>query len=239
MGASTQSGGGAGGYPGLANMNPTSLIHALSQIEHLSMVEMDSDLPGEYINSLNTLHFTEMGFKAALTSTFFCFSESIVTFMALKGLIPVFGSNNLSLIEELYIYAMNLALPMSFSLLIGMILFKTFRGSATKKVINSLLTGYVASVVIWSVVFFLLFNIIYFKLLTPESISKITSSLNKALTTDWSWGYNWLMNIRSVLVPSALFALFSSLVSVSVVAFLWYVGLRRSEKFRRFLKEWE
>jgi hypothetical protein len=233
-----QSGKGAG-YPGLADMNPTSLIHALSQIEHLSMVEMDNDLPPEYINSLNTLHFTEMGFKAALTSTLFCFSESIVTFMAVKGHIPIFGSTHPSLLEELYSYTMNLALPLSFSLLIGMILFKTFRGAATKKVINSLLTGYVASVAIWSVVFFLLINIIHYKLLTPESIYNMVSTLNETLRKEWVWPYDWLMKMRSVLIPSALFALFSSIASVSVIASLWYIGLRRSEKFKDFLQEWE
>lgn len=227
------------GYPGLADMRPTSLIHALSQIEHLSMVELDSDLPPEYINSLNTLHFTEMGFKAAMTSTFFCFSESVITFLAVRGYIPIFGSTAPNLIEELYSYTMNLALPISFSLLIGMILFKTFRGAATKKVINSLLTGFVASVIIWSIVLFLAINIVYYKLLTPEKIYNMAYTLNEILKQEWLWPHEWLMRIRSVLLPSALFAAFSSMASVSVIATLWYIGLKKSERFKKFLKEWE
>ncbi|HOC45969.1 MAG TPA: hypothetical protein PKM26_05135 [Syntrophorhabdaceae bacterium] len=224
---------------GLADMKPTSLMHALSEIENFSVAEMDADLPTGFVTTKISMEFTERGFITALVGTTFTYSESIISFLAAKGLIPIFTSTNPGIFESLFSYAMNLALPLSFALMIGLILFRTFRGAATKKLINSFLSGYVSTIIVLAIAYFLLENIVYYKVLTHANIAKWTDEGRQIFNNQWSQPYYLLMNIRSVLIPSGMFSLLASIGSAGIIIVLWVIGTIRSNRFSAFLKQWE
>ncbi len=172
-------------------------------------------------------------------STTFTFFESIVSFLAAKGIIPIFGSTDPGLHESLFSYLMNLALPLSFALLIGMIMYRTYRGSATKRLVNSFLAGYVFTLIIFSATWFMVLNLVYYKFLTVPHIESWAASMAHSLNRDFTWAYNFLMNVRGVLIPSAIFSLMASMGGAAIITFMWIGGTVRSNRFKAFVQEWE
>jgi len=223
---------------GVSDVKPRSLMQAISEIEQFFAAEIDSNIPHEALTTVVQFSFAEVGFKSALMSTGFAFFESLINFLALKGVIPIFGSENPALFDTIFSYVMNLSLPLAFSFLIGIMLFNVYHGNITKRVIKSFITGYVITTLFFTMFFFFILHITYYKWLTLENITSIANALT-TVKIDSVKVFNFLTRVRGALIPSCLFATFVCICSCGVIAIFWGLGAVRAKRFETFLKEWK
>ena len=223
---------------GTADVKPRSLMQAISEIEQFFAAEIDSNIPQEALTTVVQFSFAEVGFKSALISVCFAFFESLVNFLALKGVIPIFGSENPTLFDTIFSYVMNLSLPLAFSFLIGIMLFNIYHGNITKRVIKSFISGYIMTTLFFTMVFFFIMHITYYKWLTLEHITGIASVFAAAKFGSVTI-FNFLMRVREILIPSCLFATFVCICSCGVIVIFLGLGAIRAKRFETFLKEWK
>jgi hypothetical protein len=223
---------------------PKSLIQAISEIEQFSVAEMHSELPEGAMPTLTGVSFFEVGVKSSLISGIVTALTTPLMIAAGEELIPVFGDRELTLFDKIFSVLITVSLPVSFALFICVILTRSYAGNITRKAINSLVGGLSSGKIGMTILVVLLFHYVAFITLSSANVIRAINWVSgiffvPMLHIDFGSIYRRIMDIKSVLIPSAYFIAFVNLLFVGIVSLAVVIGRRKTKLRKEFLREWE
>jgi len=223
---------------------PKSLIQAISEIEQFSVAEMHSELPEGAMPTATGFSFLEVGTKSSLLSGAVTALTTPLMIAAGEELIPVFGDRELTLFDKLFSVLITVAIPVSFALFIFVILTRSYAGNITRKAINSLVGGLCTGKAIMIVFVMILFHYVCFVTLSSANVIRAINWVSgiffvPALHIDFESIYRKIMDIKSVLIPSAYFIAFVNILFIGIVSLALVIGRHKTKIRKEFLREWE
>lgn len=224
--------------PYAQDMKPRGLLHALSEIEQLSVSEKKgSAIPEEAITTANLISFFTVGVKIAIINILITMVLSPVMFAARGGLIPVFGTYNPSGFDVVYIFLLTISFSTGVALFMFAILRKVYMEHTTKRVVGSFISGFVSGTIFGVFISILLVHIVYYSYLTPEGLShlywKIPEFIRPGYRTYW-----WFMRFGEALIPGVYFQGFVNFFSVLIVLSAYFMARMKTARIKRLNEIW-
>lgn len=218
-----------------------SLLHALSEIEQLSIAELRSSLPEGSLPMQPRFTFIDVACKNAALMTFFTFLTAPFSIAVVERIMPAFGSISPSMIDTIYVYLFSSAPALAFAILITSVISKTYTGQVTSKIVNSFTSSYVITKMILSIFMLLLFVVIS-TWFTPDrawgALSFFDSLLRYSPKTKEA-AYYWLMDFRGILVPAAVYATLVHVGTAAIISIGYIKGVMKTKKIELLRREWE
>ncbi|MBI5178198.1 MAG: hypothetical protein HZA04_02955 [Nitrospinae bacterium] len=217
---------------------PKGLIEAISDIQQMYVMESAAPagspgLPDEWFTSQSRIDFWNVGFKAALAGGLVGSVFIPLAIGVLEKNIPVFGSWQPTVIDELLVFI----LAVSFHIGYGLLLYSLGRyyvGTVTRAMVNNLMTGVLTGAATKGVLVFLLFHYLYLKVITAENLTDALMWFYPTFSYDQlNAAYRWGMAFRPVFLTSAWFVLLTNLLFVGIP----YAGIAMSVYRQRRLKK--
>jgi hypothetical protein len=232
----------------MVDVRATSLFHALSEIEQFSAAELRTDLPEGVVPLLPKFSFMDVGFKNGTVTTAVTFFLAPFSMAAIEHLIPVFGDNNPSLLDKLFVYAFASAPAWAMAMLIAFISMKTYRGRITKTLINNLLFSYATAKISVSIFLMAIGYFIYSRVFTADLISNsmttlktvvefISASVNNNFTSDKI--YYFLLDFRKIIIKAVNFAALLHVGTAVMLLISHIIGVQKTRQIELLRKEWE
>jgi hypothetical protein len=139
-----------------------------------------------------------------------------------EKIIPVFGSYNPTIIDQLYVFLLTIGFSLGYGVFIarvGKCYSKDY--SITKSMVNNLMIGLTTGAFLKAAFTFILFHFIYFSILTPEHVMSWLIPLTKKELLGLSYSniekvYYWIMEFRKTFITAAWFVVFTSLLLVAI-----------------------
>ncbi|MCR4288156.1 MAG: hypothetical protein NUW09_09105, partial [Deltaproteobacteria bacterium] len=123
------------------------------------------------------------------------------------------------------------------SVLVFVILRKTYCKSITRKAIYALTFGMASVTVFSTIVLFIVVHILYFNFLTPDYILLIIWNLPEFLRPGYNT-YLWMTRFTEQLVPSVYFLTIVSLLSILITALSVAMGMIKTRRIDKYRKIW-
>lgn len=212
-----------------------NLFDAISEIEYAASSEEESEkISGKFFTTKHWVAFTEVGAKASLVSGLFSALLSPLMMGVFEKIVPVFGSYNPTIIDEIYVTLLAVSFSLGYAVFISKIGKYWSRSySLTKKMVQGLMLGLTIGMIIKAGIVFMLFHYIYIQL-TPDRISYIASyigrmHLEQTLNITVDEAKVFITKFREVFIPAAYFVLFTSFLFIAIP--WWRV-------FRAWLIDW-
>ncbi len=218
-----------------------SLLHALSELEQLSVAELRSSLPEGSMPMQPRFTFVDVACKNAAAMTFATFLAAPFSIAVAEHIMPAFGSVTPSLIDKVYVYLFSSAPAIAFSLLITSVISRAYTGKVTSRLVNYFTSSYVMTKMMLSLVLLLLFAQAS-AFLTPDVVWKIVSFFDflfRKTPQAKETAYMWLMEFREILIPSAVYATLVHLGTAALISAGYIKGVMRTKRIEVFRREWE
>ncbi|NPV51766.1 MAG: hypothetical protein HPY60_11315 [Candidatus Methanofastidiosum sp.] len=225
-GSSSTSSGSGGIYLPQAPEKIKNLFDAISEIEFYAASEEEGDKISEkFFTTKQKLQFMEVGFKSAFISGMITALLSPLMVGVFEKIIPVFGSYNPTLIDQIYVFLLTVGFSLGYGIFIarvGKCYSKKY--SISKSMVNNLMAGLTAGALLKAIFVFFLFHFIYFSILTPENVAKALVPLAKKGFFSLSFEnvekiFIWIMEFRKTFLTAAWFVVFTSLLLVVIPFF--------------------
>jgi hypothetical protein len=216
-----------------------NLFDAISDIEFFGGAEKEGSLiPEDFFTFKQKIQFWEVGFKAAFVSGIIVALLSPLMVGVFEKIIPVFGSYEPSIIDQLYVFLLTIGFSLGYGIFISRLAKYCTRGyGITKEMVKWLMSGLVSGAILKAVFIFLLFHFIYFMVLTPGNLYRafIFFEKNGILYLDQRviekvWYF--LLEFRKTFVIAAWYVVFTSmlLVGIPLVRIAYEVWKDRKEE---------
>lgn len=218
------------------DMKPQGLLHALSEIEQLSISEKHSPIPEGALTTIALLGFYNVGLKTALIGAVVTAILSPLMFAAETHLIPVFGGYEPTAFDRVFVVALTISFSLATSLLIFALLRKTYTGNVTRKAIHSLVGGLFTGLAAGSAIIFIVSHIVYYSYLTPEKLIYTLSFLPFGMS---GAAYHWLGRFCENLIPGAYFQAAINVAAGLIILSSVILGRKRAGKEQDMEQMWE
>jgi len=217
-----------------------SLWHAVTEIEQFSFAELDSNIPSEALTSLNLLSFGVAGMKSSALSVTLSFLTAPFSFCVLDRYLPVFGTTNPSLLDQIFSIMLSITPQIGFALLLSTMLFKVYRGEITKRSINHLVGGYLFGKLLVTLFFLYLFHWFYYRVGDNEIywIADKLEFLLGFLGVEFEAVYRFLLDFRENFISSAWFVGIVSIITFFIVMISYFWGAKRSRNLHKISQMW-
>jgi hypothetical protein len=200
-----------------------NLFDAISEIEFYAGAEEEGEaITSKFFTVKQKIQFMEVGFKAAFISGLITALLSPIMVGVFENIIPVFGSYNPTIIDQLYVFLLTIGFSLGYGVFIarvGKCYSKDY--SITKSMVNNLMIGLTTGALLKAAFTFILFHFIYFSILTPEHVMSWLIPLTKKELLGLSYSniekvYYWIMEFRKTFITAAWFVVFTSLLLVAI-----------------------
>lgn len=206
-------------------VKPRGLIEALGEIERAYVNEVGGTLVDpRRLTTPMRIEYMEIGGRSGLVSGLVMVLVTPLAVGVLEKLIPIFGSLNPSLFDEICGFLLALIFPLCYSFLFAGAALNHL-GGYSRGMVNNLLGGMAAASAVKALVIFIGFHFIYFKFLTDKNLAWAVQKLyvfkisyERAISI-----LAWTRNFRHVFITSSYFILLSTVILIAVpyAAFLW------------------
>jgi hypothetical protein len=200
-----------------------NLFDAISDIEFYGGAEKEgTEIPEDFFTLKQKIQFWEVGFKAAFVSGILVALLSPFMVGVFERIIPVFGSYEPTLIDQIYVFLLTIGFSLGYGIFISRLAkYCTSGYRITKEMVKWLMSGLVSGAVLKAIFIFLLFHFIYFMVLTPDALYKVFLVLIKygilnleQETLEKVWYF--LLEFRKTFVVAAWFVVFTSMLLVGI-----------------------
>jgi hypothetical protein len=200
-----------------------NLFDAISDIEFFGGAEKEgTSIPEDFFTLKQKVQFWEVGFKAAFVSGVLVALLSPLMVGVFEKIIPVFGSYEPSIIDQLYVFLLTIGFSLGYGIFISRLAkYCTSGYRITKEMVKWLMSGLVSGALLKAIFIFLFFHFIYFMVLTPSNLYKafVFFMKNGILYLDQRviekvWYF--LLEFRKTFVTAAWFVVFTSMLLVGI-----------------------
>lgn len=210
-GGGGSSGGDKGGgvYFTQQGQKPKNIFEALNELEFFAASESESDepIPEKFFTIKQRLEFMEVGFKSAFLSGMFTAFLSPFMIGVFEKIIPVFGTYNPSIVDQIYVFLLTVGFALGYGIFISRMA-KCYRYGVSKEMAKNIMIGLWTGGLLKMFFVFLLFHFIYFQVLSPEWCQKAFLYLyqkkwvSDSLVVD---AYKFILEFRNVFLTAAWF----------------------------------
>jgi len=219
-----------------------SLLHALSEIEQLSLAELRGSLPEEVLPIQPRFTYIDVACKSAAMMTLITFVTAPFSIAVVQKVMPAFGSTNPSIIDQIYVYLFSCAPSIAAAILITSIISKTYTGNVMKRVVNLFTTSYIITKMVMSILLLLVFYVAATQWITADGVLKVLSYFDiffRKNPAAKESSYYFLMEFRQILVPAAIYATIVHLATATIISLGYIRGTMRTREIELLRKEWE
>lgn len=232
------SGKGGGVYLGQQGQKPKNIFEALNEIEFFAATESEGEpISDKFFTIKQRLDFMEVGFKSAFLSGMFTAILSPFMIGVFEKIIPVFGTYNPSIIDQIYVFLLTVGFAVGYGIFISRMA-KCYRYGVSKEMAKNVMIGLWTGGIFKMVFIFLLFHFIYFQVLSPEWCKKAFFYFyeKKWFTEEWVISaYKFIIEFRKVFLTAAWFVVGTTLVfllipTLRILKVKWEVYKERKVK---------
>lgn len=219
-----------------------SLLHALSEMEQMSLAEMHGSLPEEVLPLQPRFTFIDVACKSAALMTLITFLTAPFSIAVVQKVMPAFGNPNPSLIDKAYVYLFSCAPSLACAILITSIISKTYTGNVMKKVVNHFTTSYIITKMFISLFLLLVFYVMATRWLTPDVVWNMLSHIDiffKSNPAAKESAYGFLMEFRKIIFPAAIYATIVHIGSSAIIVIGYMKGAMRTMEIEQLRREWD
>lgn len=199
---------GGGVYLTQQGQKPKNIFEALNELEFFAASESEGDpIPEKFFTIKQRLEFMEVGFKSAFLSGMFTAILSPFMIGVFEKIIPVFGTYNPSIIDQLYVLLLTIGFALGYGIFISRMA-KSYKYGVSKEMAKNIMIGLWTGGVFKMIFVFLLFHFIYFQVLSPEWCKKAflylyeKKWLSDAVVVS---AYKFILEFRNVFLTAAWF----------------------------------
>ncbi|ADU66170.1 hypothetical protein Selin_1436 [Desulfurispirillum indicum S5] len=213
---------------------PKNIIDAISDIQRFSVSEVTGSLPEDFFTIANRLDMFFVGLKTALAGLIFMALLTPLSLGVIGQYIPIFGAKEPTLYDQFFAYYLMFAFTLSYAFLVAMV-GKYYRGTVVKVTIRNLMAGVMVGATLKALIIFIIYHVIYFKILTPQTLSSIIAHLMKlpfiSTQTGHAW-YYWLLDFRPVFIQGAWLQVIGAclFIAIPMLSIAGYKYHRKKEK---------
>ena len=219
-----------------------SLIHALSEITHWSLLEYHESLPANLVTLEIIRSYVMVACKSAAASTLMTFLLAPFSLAVIAKIFPAFGNTSPMLIDKIYIYLFSATPAVAFAILITTIITQAYTGEVTKRLVGYFTSTYIVIKILLSL--FLLF--VYFQLsvymFNPRSVWSFLTYFEVFLLRSpgtKEMFFQGLVEFGTILVPAAIFATIVHIGTAALITFGRIRGAMKTRTLEMLRKEWE
>lgn len=193
---------------------PKGLLEAYSEIQQYGFVERTGSPISEAFISLDTrMAFWSVGIRLALVSGLMMALITPLGIGVFKEYVPIFGSNDITIFDKFFAITIAVTFSVGYGLFLSS-LGDYYVGGVTKRLIKSLMSGFAAGGIIKAGLVFLVFHLIYFKLLDPIFLATTFSHI-PSISVDAKLNLIYfLVEFRNVFPLSAWFIVVTTLLTI-------------------------
>lgn len=219
-----------------------SLLHALSEIEQLSLAEMHSSLPDEVLPTQPRFTFIDVACKSAALMTMITFMSAPFSIAVVQKVMPAFGNSNPSIMDQIYVYLFSSAPAIACAILITSIISKVYTGNVMKRIVNLFTTSYIITKMCLSLFLLLIFYLAASRWITPDGVWSLLSHFDvffKKNPSAKEGTYYFLLEFRQIIFPAAIYATMVHIGTAAIIAMGYLKGAMRTKQIELLRKEWE
>lgn len=219
-----------------------SLLHALSEIEQLSLAEMHNSLPEEVLPLQPRFTFIDVACKNAALMTLITFITAPLSIAVVQKVMPAFGNANPNMIDKIFVYLFSCAPMLACSILITSVISRTYTGNVLKGIVNRFTTSYIITKMFISLFLLLIFYVAATKWISSDLIWSALSYLDiffRKSPESKESTYVFLMEFRNILVPAAIYATIVHISTATMISLGYIKGTMRSKQIELLRREWE
>lgn len=196
---------------------PKTFIEAFSELEQMSAVLGEEEIPSQFFTLKQFFDFFGVGFKDSLKASFIAGLFSPIMIGVIKEIIPIFGDITPSLFDKVFSLLLSLGYSIGYALLVASLSRYYYSNKVIKKAMGSFLNGLILGKVVGVGIIFVLFHFLYFWL-SPEVVGKVI--FEKLRIGGEGVGiYNWVIKFKEVFLVSAWFIVFSGVLFILIPLF--------------------
>jgi len=215
------------------NEKPKGLLDAISELQYFYTQEQNGmDLPGGLFTTKDQVIYFELGFRSTFASGLIMALLTPLSMGVLEKMIPIFGSADPSAFDTFYVLLLTLFYLIGYGFFLGVGV-RSFYGEYTHSMVKNLLGGIAAAAALKVFIVFLLFHLIYIKILTQEHILSLVNYMTKYVSIEKLAGpYKWLLEFRPVFLTSAWFVVITTGIWFMVLIGCYISARRRNAKLK-------
>lgn len=206
---------------------PKGLLDGISEIEFIYATELrGADLPEMYFTTKNRLIFYELGFRTTLVSGLVMSLMVPIAIGVLEKNIPIFGSNDPSLFDQIFVLFISVSYMIGYAAFIGWGVTK-HKGPYSTMMVKNLLSGVTMAALTKAAIMFVFFNFCYMVLFTQSSLLKIFVFLQNISGSVISHeklekAYLWTLEFRDSFLWSAWYVVVTTLLYLAWIYFCYW-----------------
>lgn len=216
---------------------PRSFIDVVSIIEGYFLAEKGGEsLPDNLLTLKGKIIISEVGFKGAAISGIISILLTPFCVGVLQKYIPIFGSYEFTLFDEIFAMALTVSFALGYGLIIATI-GKYYVGNLSRRAINWLMMGLTGACALKVVIAFVLYNMLYVLVLDPDRTARFLMKFHPHVSyTALNRVYTILMEFKPILLTSANFVVLTTVLMITVP---WVCILYSSKKTKKLIEREE
>lgn len=216
---------------------PKSFIDVVSIIEGYFLAEKGgNDLPDNLLTLKGKIIISEVGFKGAAISGIISILLTPFCVGVLQKYIPIFGSYEFTLFDEIFAMALTVSFALGYGLIIATI-GKYYVGNLSRRAINWLMMGLTGACALKVVIAFVLYNMIYVLVLDPDRTARFLMKFHPQISYNaLNKAYIILMEFKPILLTSTNFVVLTTFLMIAVP---WVCILYSSRKTKKLIEREE
>jgi len=200
---------------------PKSFIEAFSELEQLSAVLGENEVPEQFFTLKQKFDFLGVGILDSIKSTVIAGILTPISVGVIKELIPIFGDVEPTAFDKVFSFLLTIGFSIGYALLVASLSRYYFSNKIVKNAMRSFLSGLMFGKIFLTVVFFILYHFFYFWL-RPENVIDVVKKFRLSYEVSVQI-LLWINKFREVFLISAWFLVFTALLFVVIpwVGILW------------------
>lgn len=193
---------------------PKSFVEAFSELEQLSAVLGENEVPEQFFTLKQKFDFFGVGLLDSIKSTLVAGIFTPISFGVIKELIPIFGDVKPTTFDKIFAFLLTIGFSIGYALLVASLSKYYFSNKIVKSAMKNFLWGLTTGKIVFVGAFFLLYHFLYFWL-KPEVIAKALIKFRLSYEVSVRI-LEWVVKFREVFLISAWFLVFTAVLFVII-----------------------
>lgn len=219
---------------------PVGIVAAISEIQQYYVVERQGNtVSAEFLTLKGKLSFMEIGFKAAFISGLVSALMTPISIGVLQQYIPIFGSYDPTLFDKAFALLLSVSFALGYAFFLAT-LGKYYIGEITKTAIKNLIGGFASGAILKMILVFIFFHFTFFVLLEETRLANWLLKLTPMVKhQSLEHAYNWIINFKPVLLTSAYFVVFTTLLTIVIPVISILIQSKKIAKIMEKEEAWK
>ena len=219
--------------PGSRDIHPRGLLEALSYIDQNYANELGGCIiNSRFLNTQQRLEFMEVGFRSSFVSGFISVLLTPIAIGVIEKYVPMFGDTTPDIMDQFSAILLALSFYIGYALFIAKSA-KCYIGEYTRSIVLNLLGGMTLGAGLKAVLSYIVFQSLYFHILTDRHIYWLSQQLYHARLKPETVTrfFCWFIGFRPIFLMSANFVVLSTVIFTAIPWFSFLYAKRRNKRF--------